>query len=131
MHRLLGINAQILKAHTHRLTTFYDNTFRLMRYSINRRNFLLKITLFEFHRKDTTETASSALFLDIYFWIDINDNHCTRIFGERDDFNCSIANIPHPDIVWRLYNLFIYISYSHITLELEVCYYTINDFGWD
>ena len=44
MHRLLGINAQILKTQRHRLTTFYDNTFRLMRYSINRRNFLLKIT---------------------------------------------------------------------------------------
>ena len=27
MHRLLGINAEILKTHTHRLTTFYGKHF--------------------------------------------------------------------------------------------------------
>jgi hypothetical protein len=37
--------------------------------------------------KETTETASSASFLDIYLTFDTNGQLSTRVYDKRDDFN--------------------------------------------
>jgi hypothetical protein len=63
------INAQILKTQTYRLTTFYDNTFCQMRYSINRRNFLLEIIFVwisqqRHNRNNIIRLISWCLFLE-------------------------------------------------------------------
>ena len=45
--------------------------------------------------KETTDTASSALFLDLYLEFDDNDQLSTNIYDKRDDFNFKIINFPN------------------------------------
>ena len=44
----------------------------------------------ELEAKETTDTASSASFLDLYFEFDVS----TKIYDKRDDFNFKIINFP-------------------------------------
>ena len=44
----------------------------------------------ELEVKETTDTASSASFLDLYFEFDVS----TKIYDKRDDFNFNIMNFP-------------------------------------
>jgi hypothetical protein len=43
---------------------------------------------------ETTDTAKSASFMDIYLEFDDNGQPSTKIYDKRDDFNFKIINIP-------------------------------------
>jgi hypothetical protein len=45
--------------------------------------------------KETTDTASSASFLDLYLEFDDSGQISTKIFDKRDDFNFKIINFPN------------------------------------
>jgi hypothetical protein len=45
--------------------------------------------------KETTDTASSASFLDLYFEFDDSGQLSTKIYDKRDDFNFKIINFPN------------------------------------
>ena len=51
----------------------------------------------ELEIKETTDTASSASFLDLYLEFDTNGQLSTRIYDKRDDFKFEIINFPHMD----------------------------------
>ena len=57
--------------------------------------------------KETTDTASSALFLDLYLEFDLHSHLSTRIYDKRDDFNFEIINFPH----LLLYQLHLHMGY--------------------
>jgi CO dehydrogenase/acetyl-CoA synthase alpha subunit len=48
----------------------------------------------ELEVKETTETASSASFLDLYLEFDDSGQLSTKIYDKRDDFNFKIINFP-------------------------------------
>ena len=58
-------------------------------------NYLSMIHPPELEIKETTETASSASYLDIYLEFDSNGHLSTRLYDKRDDFNFTIINFPH------------------------------------
>jgi hypothetical protein len=45
--------------------------------------------------KETTDTASSASFLDLYLEFDDSGQLSTKIYDKRDDFNFKIINYPN------------------------------------
>jgi hypothetical protein len=45
--------------------------------------------------KETTDTASSALFLDVYLEFDESGQLSTKIYDKRDEFNFKIVNFPN------------------------------------
>ena len=45
--------------------------------------------------KDTTDTASSASFLDLYLEFDDSGKLSTKIYDKWDDFNLKIINFPN------------------------------------
>ena len=45
--------------------------------------------------EETTDTASSASFLDLYLEIDDSGHLGTKIYDKRDDFNFKIINFPN------------------------------------
>ena len=45
--------------------------------------------------KETTDTASSASFLDLYLEFDDSGQLNTKIYDKRDDFNFKIINFPN------------------------------------
>jgi hypothetical protein len=45
--------------------------------------------------RNTTDTASSALFLDVYLEFDDSGQLSTKIYDKRDDFNFKIINFPN------------------------------------
>ena len=49
----------------------------------------------ELEVKETTYTASSALFLDLYLEFDDSGQINTKIYDKRDDFNFKIINFPN------------------------------------
>ena len=49
----------------------------------------------ELEVNDTTDTASSASFLDIYLEFDDSGQLSTKIYDKRDDFNFKIINFPN------------------------------------
>ena len=49
----------------------------------------------ELEAKETTDTASSASFLDIYLEFDDSGQLSTKIYDKRDDFNFKIINFPN------------------------------------
>ena len=66
--------------------------------SINNPNFSDWVPLIyppELEIKETTDTASSASFLDLYLEFDLHSHLSTRIYDKRDDFNFEIINFPH------------------------------------
>jgi hypothetical protein len=46
----------------------------------------------ELEVKETTDTASSASFLDLYLEFDDSGQLSTKIYDKRDDFNFKIIN---------------------------------------
>jgi hypothetical protein len=48
----------------------------------------------ELEVKETTNTASSASFLDLYLEFDDSGQLSTKIYDKRDDFNFKIINFP-------------------------------------
>lgn len=66
--------------------------------SLNNPNFSDWVPLIyppELEIKETTDTASSASFLDLYLEFDLHSHLSTRIYDKRDDFNFEIINFPH------------------------------------
>jgi hypothetical protein len=53
------------------------------------------ITIPSLEVKETTDTASSAWFLDLYLEFDDSGQISTKIYDKRDDFNFKIINIPN------------------------------------
>ena len=51
----------------------------------------------ELEIKETTESDSSASYLDIFLKYDTNGHLSTRLYDKRDDFNFSIINFPYLD----------------------------------
>ena len=49
----------------------------------------------ELEVKETTDTASSASFLDIYLEFDDSGQRSTKIYDKRDDFDFKIINFPN------------------------------------
>ena len=49
----------------------------------------------ELEIKETTDTASSVSYLDVYLEFDADGHLTTRIYDKRDDFNFDIINFPH------------------------------------
>ena len=49
----------------------------------------------ELEVKETTDTASSAPVLDIYFEFHDSGQFSTKIYDKRDDFNFKIINFPN------------------------------------
>ena len=49
----------------------------------------------ELEIKETTDTASSASFLDLYLEFDDSGQISTKIYDKRDDFNFKIINFPN------------------------------------
>jgi hypothetical protein len=47
----------------------------------------------ELEVKETTDTASSASFLDLYLEFDDSGQISTKIYDKRDDFNFKIINV--------------------------------------
>jgi hypothetical protein len=45
--------------------------------------------------KETTDTASSASYLDLYLEIDDSGQLSTKIYDKRDDFNFKVINFPN------------------------------------
>ena len=45
--------------------------------------------------QETTDTASSASFLDLYLEFDDSGQLSTKIYDKRDDFNFKIINFPN------------------------------------
>ncbi|MDC9727429.1 MAG: hypothetical protein PSN35_06310, partial [Candidatus Thioglobus sp.] len=57
--------------------------------------FLPLIYPLELEIKETTDTASSASFLDLYLEFDDSGQLSTNIYDKRDDFNFKIINYPN------------------------------------
>ena len=51
----------------------------------------------ELEIKETTESRSSASYLDIFLEFDTNGHLSTRLYDKRDDFNFTIINFPNLD----------------------------------
>jgi hypothetical protein len=49
----------------------------------------------ELEVKETTDTASSASFLDLYLEFDDSGQLSTKIYDKREDFNFKIINFPN------------------------------------
>jgi hypothetical protein len=54
----------------------------------------------ELEVKETTDTASSASFLDLCLEFDDSGQICTKIYDKRDDFNFKIIHFPSKKINW-------------------------------
>ena len=63
--------------------------------SINNYRFAELIYSPQLEVKETTDTALSASFLDLYLEFDDNGQISTKIYYKRDDFNFNIINIPN------------------------------------
>ena len=66
--------------------------------SINNSRFVEFLPLIyppELEVKETTDTASSASFLDLYLEFDDSGQLSTKIYDKRDDFNFKIINFPN------------------------------------
>jgi len=82
------------------LAVAFNSTFRYIDYvlSINNNHFHSYVDLIypsELEIKDTTESSTSASYLDILLKIDADGKLTTQLYDKRDDFNFSIVNFPH------------------------------------
>ena len=80
-----------LISHTGILMTFLVLSINNSRFA----EFLALIYPPELEVKETTDTASSASFLDIYLEFDDSGKISATIFDKRDDFNFKIINFPN------------------------------------
>ena len=64
--------------------------------------------------KETTYTASSATFLDLYLEFDDSGQLSTKIYDKRDDFNFKIINSPN---ICKQYSSFSCIWCLHLAID--------------
>ena len=84
----------VIKLHTFNFTYRYIDDVL----SINNSRFAEFLPLIyppELEVKETTDTASSASFLDLYLEFDDSGQLSTKIYDKRDDFNFKIINFPN------------------------------------
>jgi hypothetical protein len=64
----------------------------------------------ELEIKETTDTASSASFLDLYLEFDDSGQLSTNMYDKRDDFNFKIINVQICAAIYKLllHMVFIY-----------------------
>jgi hypothetical protein len=79
---------------------YFMKIHRLLSYvlSINNPRFAEFLPLIyhqELEIKETTDTASSASFLDLYLEFDDSGQLSTKIYDKRGDFNFKIINFPN------------------------------------
>ena len=79
------------------LVTLLEISIMLLSYINNSRfaEFLPLIYPPELEAKETTDTASSATFLDLYLEFNESGQLSTKIYDKRDDFNFKIINFPN------------------------------------
>jgi hypothetical protein len=82
----------------------------------------------ELEIKETTDTASSASFLDLYLEFDDTDQLSTNIYDKRDDFNFIVFTKDAYSIDLSLFGVsapFNVLSYGHLALVLPhvICLY--------
>ena len=68
----------------------------------------------ELEVKETTDTASSASFLDLYLEFDDSGQLSTKIYDKRDDFNFEIINFSK---YVQQYTSFSWIWYLHLAID--------------
>jgi hypothetical protein len=64
----------------------------------------------ELEVKETTDTASSASFLDLYLEFDDSGQLITKIYDKRDDFNFKIINL-------NIFDFFIFIHFHYMKMH--------------
>ena len=89
----------LLSAGRKRLVSQFNVTYRYIDYvlSINNpdfENYLSQMYPSELEIKDTTESNTSASYLDLLLSIGRDGQLCTSLYDKRDDFNFYIANFP-------------------------------------
>ena len=89
----------LCKAKTRYLAKSFNFTFRYIDdvLSLNNSKFGDYVDFIypeELEIKDTTDTSTSASYLDILLGIDKDQHLTTKIYDKRDDFNFSIVNFP-------------------------------------
>ena len=77
------------------LQTIFNFTYRYIDdvLSINNSSFAEFLSLI--YPPETTDTASSASFLDLYLEFDDSGQLSTKIYDKGDDFNFKIINFPN------------------------------------
>ena len=91
---------KLLREKKKSLAVTFNSTFRYIDdvLSINNDSFHSYVDLIypcELEIKDTTESSTSASYLDILLKVDINGKLTTQLYDKRDDFSFSIVNFPH------------------------------------
>jgi hypothetical protein len=82
-----------------KLARSFNFTFRYIDAVLSLNNsrfgdFVDRIYPIELEIKDTTDTGTSALYLDIHLEIDSEGRLRTKFYDKRDDFNVPIVNFP-------------------------------------
>jgi hypothetical protein len=74
----------------------------------------------ELEVKETTDTASSSSFLDLYLEFDDSGQPSTKIYDKQDDFNFKIINFPNMCIdkkIIDIFNFFIFIHFHYMKMH--------------
>ena len=71
---------------------YIDNAFTINNADFE--NYLGQMYPAELEIKDTTESNTSASYLDLLLSIESDDQLRTSLYDKRDDFNCHITNFP-------------------------------------
>ena len=89
----------LLKKNKNKLARSFNFTFRYIDDVLSLNNsrfgdFVDRIYHIELELKDTTNTDSSASYLDLHLEIDTDGRLRTKHYDKRDDFNFPIVNFP-------------------------------------
>ena len=76
-----------------KLARSFNFTFRYIGDILSLNNYMFG-DFIEVEIKDTTDTVTSASYLDLHLEIDSDGRIRTKLFDKRDDFNFPIVNFP-------------------------------------
>jgi hypothetical protein len=79
----------------------------------------------ELEIKDTTESSTSASYLDGLLKLDTNDKITTQLYDKRDDFNFSIVNFLTYVVIFQRHQHMVYIYLSLFDIQ-ELARHTIS-----
>ena len=80
----------------------------------------------ELEVKETTDTASSASFLDLYFEFDDSGQIRTKIYDKRDDFNFKIINFPICAAIYQLLLHMVFTTRNSFVMQGPVAIFLIS-----
>ena len=94
----------LFKKNEKKLTLSFNFTFRYIYDVLSLDNsrfgdFIDRIYPIELEIKDTTDTDTSASYLDLHFEIDSEGRLRTTLYDKRNDFNFPIVNFP---TIWSI-----------------------------